>query len=349
MARLFQPFFRAIDANGVPMNGALLYFYVTGTSTPKDTYSNPALTAPYLNANPVAADSGGLFGPIYLAQDADYKAILKTSAGTTVATFDPLLVINTSVITTRGDIIVGNSSGADSRLALGSTNGARLTSDGTDAVWRNPNYTKQVFTSGSGTYTTPANCTAIRVRILAGGAGGGGTGGTLGPTGATGGTTSFGSVTVIGGTGGAGNTTGSAIVGQGGAGGTGGAGTASLRIAGQAGGNSSDVSTGKAEGGGSAMGLGAGRGVGAGAGASTGFAASANTGGGGGPSTSTGTTAPGAAGGGGEYAEIHILSPSATYSYAVGAGGAGGIGTGAAAATGGAGGSGIVIVEEFYF
>lgn len=54
----------------------------------------------------------------------------------------------TNVITTRGDIIRGNSSGVASRYALGA-NGTVLTSDGTDAIWSTP--------AGTGDVTAAAN------------------------------------------------------------------------------------------------------------------------------------------------------------------------------------------------
>lgn len=52
--------------------------------------------------------------------------------------------------------------------------------------------TQQRFTSGSGTYMTPAGCTYIRVRMVGGGGGGGGSGSTAGTAGTSGGTTTFG-------------------------------------------------------------------------------------------------------------------------------------------------------------
>src|SRR5688500_13406803 len=75
------PRFQAFDDDGVPLSGGKLYAYEAGTSTPLDTYSDAALTTP--NANPVVADAGGLFGPIYLGADA-YKLVLTDSAGVTV-------------------------------------------------------------------------------------------------------------------------------------------------------------------------------------------------------------------------------------------------------------------------
>lgn len=44
--------------------GAKLYFRLTGTSTPQNTYTTPALTTPH--SNPVVADANGYFDPIYL-------------------------------------------------------------------------------------------------------------------------------------------------------------------------------------------------------------------------------------------------------------------------------------------
>jgi len=95
MATLFTPpRYSPIDGNGLAMPGALLYFYQTGTSTLQDTYSDSGLTS--ANANPVVADSNGLFGDIYLGSAADYKVILKTSAGVTVYTVDPYFASSTT-------------------------------------------------------------------------------------------------------------------------------------------------------------------------------------------------------------------------------------------------------------
>ena len=66
--------------------------------------------------------------------------------------------------------------------------------------------TVQVFTSGSGTYTTPAGCKAIWVRCVGGGGGGGGTG--TSPAAATaGGNTTFGTALLTANGGGLGGVT----------------------------------------------------------------------------------------------------------------------------------------------
>lgn len=87
--RFTMPIAQWVSSLGVPLAGAKLYFYASGTSTPLDTYSDAALTVP--NTNPVVADSTGVWGSIYL-QAADYKVNLTTSTGAQVAGFsiDPV-------------------------------------------------------------------------------------------------------------------------------------------------------------------------------------------------------------------------------------------------------------------
>lgn len=69
--------------NGAVVPGAKLYFYQTGTSTPQNTYQDEDRTTPH--ANPVVADSMGVFEPIYLDPTLpNYRVTLKTSADVTV-------------------------------------------------------------------------------------------------------------------------------------------------------------------------------------------------------------------------------------------------------------------------
>lgn len=76
-----------VDGNGAPYAAAKAYFYETGTTTPKSTYSNAGLTS--ANANPVVADADGRFGDIYLVAGR-YKVVLATSADVTIDTLDPV-------------------------------------------------------------------------------------------------------------------------------------------------------------------------------------------------------------------------------------------------------------------
>lgn len=86
--RYVVPYETALDAEGVSLPGAKLYFYASGTSTPLATYSDQALTIP--NTNPVISDAGGLFGNIFL-QSAAYKVVLKESNGAEIWTADPII------------------------------------------------------------------------------------------------------------------------------------------------------------------------------------------------------------------------------------------------------------------
>ena len=195
----------------------------------------------------------------------------------------------------------------------------------------------QVYTSGSGTYTTPAGAYYLRIRMIGGGGGGGG-GGVGGGTGGTGGTTSFGAVTANGGGGGGSG---------GGSGGSGGSGSATLRLAG----GSGSVNTSGLSGQYAASGAGASSPFGGSGGATpdgnAGANASSNTGSGasGGTATIPGNVV-GAGGGAGEYVENVIVAPSVTYSYTVGIGGAAGA-AGTSGNIGGVGGSGLILIEAY--
>ncbi len=64
MSRFVMPLQSSFAQNVSPFDGSKLFFFSTGTSTPKDTFSDSALTIP--NANPVIADANGLFPKIFL-------------------------------------------------------------------------------------------------------------------------------------------------------------------------------------------------------------------------------------------------------------------------------------------
>ena len=66
-------------SGGAVLPGSKLTFSISGTSTLQNTYSDSALTTPH--ANPVVADAGGVFEPIYLDPSLpDYRVTLLTSA-----------------------------------------------------------------------------------------------------------------------------------------------------------------------------------------------------------------------------------------------------------------------------
>ena len=210
-------------------------------------------------------------------------------------------------------------------------------------------HTVQVFTSGSGTYTTPANCKAIQVLMVGGGGGGGGGGSSSQTVGTAGGNTTFGTSLLTANGGSGGGVTGG---GSGGSGGTAtiGAGASGIALSGGIGTGNQSVGgagmyTSTAVGGQSAFGGGAGGGPSN----ATGQAGATNTGGGGsgGMTTTAAGCVSGGGGGAGGYIDAYVTTLSATYSYAVGAAGTAGAG-GTNGFAGGAGGSGVIYVTEFY-
>lgn len=86
-SRFVLPYQTVIDGTGVPIPGAKLFFYLTGTSTPQNTYSDAALTVP--NPNPVVANGAGVFPNIFLS-GAVYKVVLTDSLGNQIWTADPV-------------------------------------------------------------------------------------------------------------------------------------------------------------------------------------------------------------------------------------------------------------------
>ena len=70
-SRYVQPYAYQTDAAGVPIPGAWLFSYLTGSSTPAPTYADAALTTP--NTNPVIADATGTFPSIFLDDTLTYK------------------------------------------------------------------------------------------------------------------------------------------------------------------------------------------------------------------------------------------------------------------------------------
>jgi hypothetical protein len=200
--------------------------------------------------------------------------------------------------------------------------------------------TKQVFLSGSGTYTRPSGVQYISVRAVAGGGGGAGN-----SSGGTGGNTTFGT-SLLSCTGG--NPGGVAFPGSGGAAslGTGPIGVALTGGWGTAGGANNTATIYSAGGAGGTNPLG---GSGAGNVNGNGLAGVVNTGAGGGGGGTNASTAADAGGGGGAggYVEAFISNPLSTYSYSIGAGGTAGPAGGNLNA-GGAGGSGLIEVTEYY-
>jgi hypothetical protein len=75
------------SSGGSNYEGAKYYFYLTGTTTPAAIYTDAARTTQH--ANPVIADTGGVFAPIWLDPLLTYRRVLQTAAGATLSDIDP--------------------------------------------------------------------------------------------------------------------------------------------------------------------------------------------------------------------------------------------------------------------
>jgi len=345
---------------GAPTNAEYLTKSADATLSAERVVTDAtAITWDWSTAGQVKAIKAALTGDVTAAADSNATTIANNAVSNakladiatarirgrvSAGTGDPEDLTGTQA-TTLLDIFTSALKGLVPSSGGGTTNFLRA-----DGTWNVPGGgaggnvpTYQVFTSGSGTYTTPVGCRQIEVTLVGGGGGGAQGGGTANTDGTAGSATTWGTGPIFsagGGTSGKSNASG----GLGGAGGTvsgsgtptwsvvGGAGTtesynSATSIAGVAGGNSTRGGAGNsgnfgADGGNAAVNSGSG-------GQSGGAGASGWTGGGGGAGATI-------------FAVIN--TPAATYSYTVGAGGAGA----AAANNGGNGGSGVIIVKENY-
>jgi len=87
MASRFILPFADVGSGITPSSGAQLFFFATGTSTPKDTFSDA--TALIENSNPVDANSKGVFPNIFI--EGNYKVVLKDKKGSQIWTADPVV------------------------------------------------------------------------------------------------------------------------------------------------------------------------------------------------------------------------------------------------------------------
>lgn len=84
-----------LDATGTPYSGAKAYFYDAGTLTPIVTYTEASLSIP--NDFPVIANSGGMFGPIFLPEQIIYHLRIADQAGVTIWDVDNISAPTTVV------------------------------------------------------------------------------------------------------------------------------------------------------------------------------------------------------------------------------------------------------------
>lgn len=91
-----------LDSSGNARNGGKLNFYITLTTTRKNTYTVDALTVGFENTNPVVLDSSGRCTTDIFLSAADYKVVLTNSDGTDAITDDPVHGSGTTVLPNGG-------------------------------------------------------------------------------------------------------------------------------------------------------------------------------------------------------------------------------------------------------
>lgn len=113
--RFTNPNVQFLDNQGNVLAGGLLWFYVTGTSTPTDTYNNPDLAPGHANTNPIVLDAAGRAGDVFLDPSVTFKVVLETAAtppahGTVIWTADPVVDLAAN-INAKVQVYAGNPNG----------------------------------------------------------------------------------------------------------------------------------------------------------------------------------------------------------------------------------------------
>lgn len=113
------PLFFNIPGTDPLGTGGLLYFYIEGTTTDKDTWSDPALDVPHLNPNPVPLDASGR-STVAIWLDGNYTVVLRDGLGD---------LVWSRVV--RSDVTAGLSIPA-------LVDGYVLGNDGSNLLWQDP-------------------------------------------------------------------------------------------------------------------------------------------------------------------------------------------------------------------
>jgi len=156
-----------LDANGNPLAGGLVYFYIPNTTTPKDTWQDAAKSA--LNTNPVVCDARGQ-ATIY--GEGDYRQILQDAQGNQIwdkdvsAPVPPYVFEQGSEPTTdAGDIWING---------IGPCRW-----DATDSRYYRIGFQNRTVFTISGTFSSDAYTKTVRISGVGGGGGGGGGAGSV--------------------------------------------------------------------------------------------------------------------------------------------------------------------------
>lgn len=133
---VFPPFWQFPDANGDPVPGGMIEFFAAGSSTPRTVYADSGLTSAigttvYCDSAgyPVASSGSSTKVMVYTGTTA-YKAVFKTSSGTTLGTLDNIKgALDTSTYATTTARPIGNV------VAKAATTWSASTSDGSGTLY----------------------------------------------------------------------------------------------------------------------------------------------------------------------------------------------------------------------
>lgn len=118
----YLPFRPAINANGLVVPGATLTFYQTGTTTYQSIYADSGLTTPL--ANPLSANSAGVWPTIYMDGTLTYRVVLKDANGAVLQDQDPYLSSVTDSLNASLSAIATNVAASASSAQTSATNAA---------------------------------------------------------------------------------------------------------------------------------------------------------------------------------------------------------------------------------
>lgn len=150
---------RFLDENGDPLSNGSLEFYVTGTSTPKNVYSDGTRSTSLGTTVDLAAD-GRPADPIYLGSGS-YKVIVKDENDVEQYTIDPILDSCLTFFGTLGNEFVTGDSAATSGDSVTTEAFVAVTSAGGD----DPATINLPAASGYGFVLTIKNKTAVDLQI----------------------------------------------------------------------------------------------------------------------------------------------------------------------------------------
>ena len=108
------PKLQFLDANGAPLSYGLLYTYVAGTTTPKQTWIDAAQSA--TNTNPILLDSRGQ-ADVWLSAGEAYKFVVLNSSSVTQYTVDNITGAGTMSVQNSDNVTI--TGGSISNVTIG--------------------------------------------------------------------------------------------------------------------------------------------------------------------------------------------------------------------------------------